>query len=67
MYGRCIFGEISATSFSYKGVSIIKNTWKYMKSKVMKLWDRLMTRKQFIRKIVFDKMKNISQIENSRQ
>ncbi|WP_423248253.1 transposase [Candidatus Enterovibrio escicola] len=38
-----------------------------MKSKVMKLWDRLMTRKQFIRKIVFDKMKNISQIENSRQ
>ncbi|WP_223824423.1 transposase [Candidatus Enterovibrio escicola] len=48
---------MSATSFSYKGVSIIKNTWKYMKSKVMKLWDRLMTRKQFIRKIVFDKIK----------
>nr|WP_241896474.1 transposase [Candidatus Enterovibrio escacola] len=36
-----------------------------MKSKVMKLWESLILRKQFIITIVFDQLKDISQIEPS--
>ncbi len=49
-----------------KGVIIITGVIKNMKPKVMKLWDSLMLRKPFIIEIVFDKLKNISQIKHSR-
>ncbi len=48
-----------------KGVTLITDVKNNMKPKVMKIWDRLMLRKRFIIKTVFNQLKNISQIEHS--
>nr|WP_317845711.1 transposase [Candidatus Enterovibrio escacola] len=47
-------------------MNLITNTRKNMKPKAMKILDYPILRKQFIIEIVFDKLKNISQIEHSR-
>nr|WP_263363532.1 transposase [Candidatus Enterovibrio escacola] len=47
-------------------MTLITGVKKYMKPKVMKLWDRLILRKRLIIKTVFDQPKNISKIEHSR-
>nr|WP_150137679.1 transposase [Candidatus Enterovibrio escacola] len=49
-----------------KWVSLIRNTRKHMKQKVMKLWDRPMLRKRFIIEIVFEQLRYISKIEHFR-
>ena len=47
-------------------INFVTGVRKNMKTKVMKVWDKLMLRKRFIIETVFDQLKNISQIEHSR-
>nr|WP_223823653.1 transposase [Candidatus Enterovibrio escacola] len=49
-----------------KRVTIITNTRKNRKPKLMKIWDRLLFRKRFIIETVFNQLKNISQIDHFR-
>nr|WP_263363682.1 transposase [Candidatus Enterovibrio escacola] len=62
----CLYGEKGYISgplqreLPDKRVTLITSIKKNMKPKVMKLWARLMLRKRFIIKTIFDQLKNIS-------
>ncbi|WP_158523704.1 transposase [Candidatus Enterovibrio escicola] len=69
---RSLYGDKGYISSSLektvddKGISLMTNTRKNIEPKVMKLWDCIILRKQFVIETVFYQLKNISQIEYSR-
>uniref|UniRef100_UPI0034DADD5A transposase n=1 Tax=Candidatus Enterovibrio escicola TaxID=1927127 RepID=UPI0034DADD5A len=52
--------------YTTKWCSLITNTGKNMKLKVMKLWNRLMLRQKYIILTVFDQLSNIPKIKHFR-
>ncbi|PCS23268.1 Mobile element protein [Candidatus Enterovibrio escicola] len=68
----CLYGDkyyISSPlerELADNGVTLITGVKRNKKPKMMELWNPLMLRKRFIIEIVFDRLKNISQIKHSR-